>query len=73
MSQNKMQEEVKIAKARIGGSGRIVVDSCPYCLRTHYHNLPVGEGQRMADCFMGEYTLDFNTTQKGEQTDAHTD
>lgn len=49
-------------KARFGGSGRIVVDYCPFCHHTHYHNQPVGEGQRMADCFKGEYLLDFEDT-----------
>ena len=50
---------VLTAKARFGGSGRIVVDDCHYCHRTHYHSLPVGEGQRLAECFIGEYLLDF--------------
>ena len=52
-------KKVFTAKARFGGSGRIVVDNCPYCHRTHYHSHPVGEGQRMAECLMGEYILDF--------------
>jgi hypothetical protein len=47
------------AFARFGGTGRIVVDDCPYCHRTHYHNPPVGEGRREADCFNGEYLLSF--------------
>lgn len=52
--------EVKKAKARFGhGTGRIIVDDCPFCHRTHYHNPPVDSGQRMADCFQGEYILDF--------------
>lgn len=54
------------AKARWGFQ-RIVVDDCPYCHRTHYHNAPVGEGARMADCFRGEYMLDFEDTQRGTQ------
>lgn len=54
---------MKTAKARFGhGTGRIIVDECPYCRKTHYHNPPVGEGQRMADCFQGEYVLDFSIT-----------
>jgi len=58
---NLIQDEVKKAKARYGyGTGRIIVDDCPYCHKTHYHNLPVGEGQRMADCYQGEYILDFS-------------
>jgi hypothetical protein len=36
------------AKARTG-LNRIVVDDCP-----------IGEGQRMTDCFAGEYWLDFD-------------
>lgn len=55
-----MNEEIKVAKARFGGSGRIVVDDCPYCHRTHYHNHPVGSSQRMAECLLGEYILDFD-------------
>lgn len=47
------------AKARVGGTGRIVVDDCPFCHKTHYHMLPEGDGQRLADCFRGEYILDF--------------
>lgn len=54
---------MKTAKARFSyGTGRIIVDECPYCHKTHYHNLPVGESKRMADCFQGEYVLDFNET-----------
>lgn len=50
-------------KARYGyGSGRIIVDACPYCQRAHYHNPPVDGGQRMADCFGGEYILVFSDT-----------
>ncbi|MFA6213486.1 MAG: hypothetical protein WC714_28880 [Candidatus Obscuribacterales bacterium] len=53
------------AKARIGyGTNRIIVDNCPYCHRTHYHNLPVGEGLRMADCYQGEYILDFTESNR---------
>lgn len=52
--------ETKKAKARYGGTGRIVVDDCPFCHHTHYHNPPVGEGQRAADCYQGEYILDFS-------------
>lgn len=44
------------AKARYIGN-RIIVE---YCHRVHYHNLPVGEGKRMADCYLGEYVLDFS-------------
>ena len=51
---------MKTAKARFGIKGGIVVDECPYCHKKHYHNLPVGEGQRMADCLQGEYILDFD-------------
>ena len=51
------------AKARWGFK-RIVVDDCPYCHRTHYHNAPVGEGARMADCFKGEYLLDFEAAEQ---------
>jgi hypothetical protein len=51
---------MKTAYARFGGTGRIVVDDCPYCHRTHYHNQPVGEGRREADCFRGEYILSFD-------------
>ena len=48
------------AKARYGFRGRIVVDECPYCKKTHHHS-PAEEdsGQRMADCFIGEYILTF--------------
>jgi hypothetical protein len=53
---------MKTAKARFGYAGRIVVDECPYCHKSHCHNPPVGEGQRMADCFQGEYILDFSVT-----------
>lgn len=54
------QEEVRTAKAIYGANGRIVVNDCPFCHRTHYHSLPVGNGQRMADCFQGEYVFDFS-------------
>lgn len=37
----------------------IVVDDCPYCRRSHWHSLPVGEGRRQAECLRGEYVLDF--------------
>lgn len=50
------------AKARYGFRGRIVVDTCPYCSRTHHHN-PGGSDddlRRLADCFKGEYVLDFS-------------
>ena len=58
---NTMSNEIRTAKARYGyGTGRIIVDDCPYCHKTHYHNPPVGEGQRMADCYQGEYILDFS-------------
>lgn len=59
------------AKARYGFKN-IVVDDCPFCHHTHYHNHPVGEGVRMADCFQGEYLLDFEPAQpsgQGEDTD----
>ena len=52
--------EVKIAKAYIGYAGRIVVSDCPFCHHTHHHSQPIGDGQRMADCFMGEYIFDFS-------------
>jgi hypothetical protein len=65
---DEQQQEVKTAKARVGGTGRIVVDDCPFCHRTHYHSFPIGEGQRMADCFRGEYVLDFTTaTERGQE------
>lgn len=66
--ENKQQEEVKQAIARVGYD-RIVVDVCPYCGKTHYHNF-VRSGddsnQRMADCFKGEYILVY---QSGEEND----
>ena len=56
------------AKARYSyGTGRIIVDDCPYCHRTHYHNHPIDSGQRMADCFQGEYILDFEESAQSEQ------
>lgn len=47
----------------------IVVDRCPYCARTHRHS-PAADGalQRMADCFSGEYILDFSTQPGHEST-----
>lgn len=51
------------AKAR-WGFNRIVVDDCPYCHRAHYHNAPIGEGARTADCFRGEYLLDFESAEQ---------
>ena len=51
------------AKARYGFKN-IVVDDCPFCHHTHYHNHPVGEGVRMADCFKGEYLLDFEAAEQ---------
>lgn len=54
--------EVKEAKARYGFRNRIVVDSCPYCGRTHYHSRGGADDnlQRVADCFKGEYKLVFS-------------
>lgn len=51
------------ASARFGFRGRIVVDKCPYCGGVHHHALaPDGRaGQRMADCFRGEYVLTFES------------
>ena len=51
------------AKARYGYKG-IVVDDCPFCHRTHRHNHSVGEGVRMAECFGGEYLLDFEAAEQ---------
>jgi hypothetical protein len=51
------------AKARYGYKG-IVVDDCPFCHRSHRHNHPVGEGVRMAECFGGEYLLDFEAAEQ---------
>lgn len=50
------------AKARYGFRGRIVVDVCPYCGKTHHHNPGPDDDdlQRLADCFKGEYVLDFS-------------
>ncbi len=56
------------AKARLGFRN-IVVDDCPYCHRTHYHNPPIAEGVRMADCFKGEYLLDFEAAEHCLHTD----
>ena len=56
------------AKARYGYKG-IVVDDCPFCHRTHRHNHPVGEGVRMAECFGGEYLLDFEAAEYRVQAD----
>ena len=56
------------AKARYGFKN-IVVDDCPFCHHTHYHNHPVMEGVRMADCFQGEYLLDFEAAQPSGQED----
>lgn len=54
------------AKARYGFNNRIVVDKCPYCGKTHYHGMgPVGEtSQRLAECFQGEYILNFSEENK---------
>lgn len=43
------------------GRGRLVV-KCPYCGQSHYHNLTsaADSGQRMADCFRGEYILEIS-------------
>ena len=38
----------------------IVVDCCPYCGRQHVHSHPLGDGQRLADCFIGEYVIVLN-------------
>lgn len=59
------------AKARYGYKG-IVVDDCPFCHRSHRHNHPVGEGVRMAECFGGEYLLDFEAAQQSAQADEFT-
>jgi hypothetical protein len=64
-----MNETLK-AQARYSGyRDRIVVDCCPYCGGTHYHGA-TGDDQgqsREADCFRGEYKLDFTPLQvKGE-------
>ena len=53
---------MKTAIARLGFGKGIIVDDCPYCHKTHYHLFPIGKGQRMADCLMGEYILDFDNT-----------
>lgn len=57
-----MEEKKKVprAKARFGFGSRIIVEDCPYCHRQHVHYSPVGEGQHAADCFLGEYILDFS-------------
>lgn len=55
------ENEIPKVKARYSlGTNRIIVDKCPYCGGMHYHSLPVGEGQRLADCYKGEYVLDFS-------------
>jgi hypothetical protein len=53
-------------RARISGfRGRIVVDICPYCKGTHYHSPSSSQIEvRLADCFKGEYILDFSTKEK---------
>lgn len=61
--------EIREAQARYGSGGspasgarRIIVERCPYCGRAHTHLEVVGSpdsGQRMADCFRGEYKLVF--------------
>lgn len=54
---------MKTAKARVINN-RIVVDVCPYCGWIHYHLPPIGDGIRLADCFKGEYVLDFTIALK---------
>ena len=63
------EEKMIKAKARYGFKN-IVVDDCPFCHHTHYHNHPVGEGVRMADCFKGEYLLDFEAAEQSVQRTA---
>lgn len=60
--------KVPKVKARYGFRDRIVVDVCLYCGKAHYHNPggPDDDLQRLADCFKGEYILDFS----GEQPEA---
>lgn len=61
-------DAIPVAFARYAGIGssasgarRIIVDSCPYCGHTHRHIEALGEtaNQRLADCFRGEYVLQF--------------
>ena len=58
---------MKIAEARHSGLGKIVVDKCPYCGGTHYHNYPEAEGIREAECLRGEYKLDFSQEKNSER------
>lgn len=55
------------AKATIGYTTNSILAACPYCGNVHRHSLPVGDGKRMADCFKGEYVLDFTPSE--EQTE----
>lgn len=55
------QRELRTAHGRYGYNGRIVVDKCPYCDKTHYHSLGDSRDDlvRLADCFRGEYKIVF--------------
>ncbi len=58
-----MSEKLPKAKARFGFQDRVVVDECPHCGRKHVHGYSEGNNQREADCFQGQYILDFTEAQ----------
>ena len=49
------------------GFKKIIVIECPYCHKTHTHNYPIGEVKRIAECLMGEYTLDFEEEKEKQE------
>ena len=51
-----------VVRAQKAPMGQISV-VCPYCSKTHYHNVSVGgqqgmQMQRAADCFLGDYLIE---------------
>lgn len=57
------KNKLPIAHAHYGFR-RIVVERCPYCEGTHYHNEPVSQGDtREADCFKGQYIIVFSDSE----------
>lgn len=53
-------QETQQANGRYSYSGKIVVDSCPYCEKTHYHSLGYEDSfVRLAHCLIGEYKIVF--------------